>query len=285
MSLFDDAVQANQIAVITGAASGIGLETARALAQRGMNLVLADNDLEALQRVCKDAFSPLSELPAERLLTLEVDVSDAGQVNDLKTAAYERFGQVNFLMNNAGIVLPAQTWTDAAAWQRILEVNLFGVINGVQAFSQAMLDQGSPGLIVNTGSKQGITCPPGNAAYNTSKAAVKALTESLAHSLRTVENSQVSAHLLIPGFVYTGMVAKFLPEKPDLAWTPEETVEFMLEKLAAGDFYILCPDNETPTEMDHKRIRWGAGDIVENRPALSRWHPDYTDAFAQYMDD
>ena len=147
-----------------------------------------------------------------------------------------------------------------------------------------MVEADAPGLVINTGSKQGITQPPGNTAYNVSKAGVKALTEGLAHSLRERTGDRVSAHLLIPGFTYTGMTSP-RPEKPAGAWTPEQVVDLMIERLARGDFYILCPDNETTPEQDAKRIAWAAGDLIENRPALSRWDPDWQDAFTRYMTD
>ena len=137
---------------------------------------------------------------------------------------------------------------------------------------------------MNTGSKQGITQPPGDTAYNVSKAALRALTESTSHELRTAGGERVSAHLLIPGFTYTGFQrARGIMEKPDGAWTPAQVVDFMLTGLAANDFYILCPDNEVSRETDLKRIRWAAGDILEGRPALSRWHPDHAAAFAAHM--
>ncbi len=148
-----------------------------------------------------------------------------------------------------------------------------------------MIAHGEPATIVNTGSKQGITTPPGNPAYNVSKAGVKAFTEALAHELRNVpQAAKISAHLLIPGWVFTGLTAGGKTEKPAGAWSAEQTVEFMLASLARGDFYILCPDNDTKRPTDEKRIAWAAGDIIENRPALSRWHPDYADAFKAYMD-
>ncbi len=146
-----------------------------------------------------------------------------------------------------------------------------------------MIERGRPGLIINTGSKQGITTPPGDPAYNVSKAGVKAFTEALQHELRNAAGSQISAHLLIPGFVFTGLTAKGRTEKPAGAWTPEQTVDFMVERVEAGDFYILCPDNDVPRSLDERRILWAAGDIVENRPALSRWHPDHADAFAAFV--
>jgi NAD(P)-dependent dehydrogenase (short-subunit alcohol dehydrogenase family) len=145
-----------------------------------------------------------------------------------------------------------------------------------------MIERGRAGLIINTGSKQGITTPPGDPAYNVSKAGVKAVTEALQHELREM-GSRISAHLLIPGFVFTGLTARGRTEKPAGAWTPEQTVDFMIEKLGAGDFYILCPDNDVQRPLDERRILWAAGDIVENRPPLSRWHKDYADAFAAFV--
>ena len=145
-----------------------------------------------------------------------------------------------------------------------------------------MIARGRPGLIVNTGSKQGITTPPGDPAYNVSKSGVKVFTEALAHELRQTPDCLLTAHLLIPGFVYTELTARGRPEKPAGAWTPEQTADFMMAGLDAGDFYILCPDNEVTRDMDNHRILWAAGDIVHNRPPLSRWHADHVDAFATF---
>jgi NAD(P)-dependent dehydrogenase (short-subunit alcohol dehydrogenase family) len=119
-------------------------------------------------------------------------------------------------------------------------------------------------------------------AYNIAKGCVKVFTEALQHELRNTPGCLLSAHLLIPGFVFTGLTAKGRTKKPAAAWTPEQTVDFMLERLAAGDFYILCPDNDSPRQLDERRILWSAGDIVENRPALARWHSDYSGVFADF---
>jgi short-subunit dehydrogenase len=146
-----------------------------------------------------------------------------------------------------------------------------------------MIAQGTPGLVINTGSKQGITTPPGDPAYNVSKAGVKVFTEALQHELRNMPGCNVSAHLLIPGFVFTPLTSKGRTEKPDGAWTPEQTVEFMLMRLDAGDFYILCPDNDVDRPTDERRVLWAAGDIIENRPPLSRWHPAYSERFANFL--
>jgi hypothetical protein len=90
---------------------------------------------------------------------------------------------------------------------------------------------------------------------------------------------------MIPGWVHTGLTAASGGAKPDGAWTPEQAVDFMLTSLARGDFYILCPDNDVKRPLDEKRIAWAAGDIIENRPALSRWHKDYADAFKAFLAD
>jgi NAD(P)-dependent dehydrogenase (short-subunit alcohol dehydrogenase family) len=194
-----------------------------------------------------------------------------------------RFGEVAVLMNNAGTGGGGGPWESYEGWQRVLGVNLWGVIHGLQVFAQAMIDQGTPCAIINTGSKQGITNPPGDAAYNVSKAGVKSLTESLAHQLRGIEGCQVTAHLLVPGFTYTGMIKRFLKERPPAAWLPEQVADHLLAAMDRGDFYALCPDNDVSAEVDHRRIEWAAGDMIENRPALSRWHSDYEAAFAEFM--
>jgi NAD(P)-dependent dehydrogenase (short-subunit alcohol dehydrogenase family) len=186
-------------------------------------------------------------------------------------------------MNNAGTQPGSAIFGPQDNWERTLAVNLGGIVAGTQLFGPEMIAHGEPALIINTGSKQGITTPPGDPAYNVSKAGVKAFTEALQHELRNTKGCRVSAHLLIPGFVFTPLTARGRVEKPDGAWTPEQTVDFMLERLAAGDFYILCPDGETTRALDEKRMAWAMGDIIENRPPLSRWHKDYGEAFKAYL--
>jgi NAD(P)-dependent dehydrogenase (short-subunit alcohol dehydrogenase family) len=271
------AIARGRVAVITGAASGIGLAAARRLGQAGMRLVLADI-----------ARAPLAEaaqaLNAEGLEAKPIvaDVSDRATVAAVKAEA-DRVGEISVLMNNAGREGGEGVLAGAKAWERAIATNLMGAVYGLQAFLPDMLAADWPCAIVNTGSKQGITLPPGDAAYNVSKAALKALTESLAYDLLQTKG-RVSAHLLIPGFTFTGFTrARGAKEKPPGAWTPEQVVDFMLPAMAAGDFYILCPDNEVTREVDEKRIAWAAGDLIENRPALSRWHPDFAEAFAAFM--
>ena len=275
-----EALHANNVAVITGGASGIGLAAAIRFAKAGMKVCIADVGAERL----KEAEAKLSAATGDpaKVMTATVDVSHVEQLQELERAVERRFGGTDILMNNAGIQPGSQMFGPMENWQRILGVNLWGVINGSQVFAPHMIERGRVGLIINTGSKQGITTPPGDPAYNVSKAGVKAFTEALQHELRGL-NSKISAHLLIPGFVFTGLTARGRTEKPAGAWTAEQTVDFMIEKLEAGDFYILCPDNDVPRQLDERRILWAAGDIVENRPALSRWHPDYAEAFAAFV--
>jgi len=275
-----DAMSPNNVAVITGGASGIGFAAAMAFAKGGLKVAIADLGAERLKQAEAELASAGGN-PAN-IIAANVDVSKIAQVQELERTVRERFGGADILMNNAGIQPGSTMFGPFEDWQRILAVNLWGVINGSQVFAPKMIERGRPGLIINTGSKQGITTPPGDPAYNVSKAGVKALTEALQHELRS-QNSKVSAHLLIPGFVFTGLTARGRSEKPAAAWTAEQTVDFMIEKLKAGDFYILCPDNDVPRPLDERRILWAAGDIVENRPALSRWHPDYAEAFAAFV--
>jgi NAD(P)-dependent dehydrogenase (short-subunit alcohol dehydrogenase family) len=211
------------------------------------------------------------------------DVSIMEDVQRLKQIAYQSFGEVAVLMNNAGIGNGGGPFEHYERWQRVLAVNLWGVINGSHAFAQAMAAQGTPAAIINTGSKQGITCPPGDTAYNVSKAGVKVLTEALAHSLRNEEGNRISAHLLVPGSTFTGMTARGRSEKPPGAWTPDQVIDMMVDSMGRGDFYIICPDNEVTREVDNRRILWAAEDIIRNRPPLSRWHPDYKDAFNAFL--
>ena len=268
----------NRVAVITGAASGIGLAAAHYFAAHGMRLCLADIDERALEAA---AASLATTSP--QVLAVRTDVSSEADMLALHEQVLDVFGDVAVLMNNAGREGGGQLSGGSVRWHEILQTNLWGVIHGVQIFTPTMTSQDLPGAIINTGSKQGITTPPGDTAYNVSKAGIKVLTEALAHDLRNRPACQVTAHLLIPGFTYTGFTrAHGATTKPQAAWTPEQVIDFMAAGLARGDFYLLCPDNDVTAAVDHKRIAWAAGDIIRNRPPLSRWHPDYKEAFAAW---
>jgi NAD(P)-dependent dehydrogenase (short-subunit alcohol dehydrogenase family) len=278
MTMAHPAFSPSNVAVITGGASGIGLAAAKRFASMGLNVVIADLGGEKLDEACLS----VSRLNGGgSVLGVATDVSSAEDLQRLQQTVLQKLGSVDVLMNNAGIQ-PGSNIFDPLNWARILEINLFGVIRGSQIFAPEMIRQQRPGLIINTGSKQGITTPPGDPAYNVSKSGVKAFTEALQHELRNMENCHVTAHLFIPGFVFTPLSAGDRTTKPAGAWTPEQTVDFMLERVSAGDFYILCPDNDVPRRLDERRILWAANDIIENRPPLSRWHPDYQDEFADF---
>jgi NAD(P)-dependent dehydrogenase (short-subunit alcohol dehydrogenase family) len=276
------ALAEGRVAVVTGAASGIGLAAAQRFAVLGLKVCIADLSAEALERAA-DTVAAASPQGRDAVLAVPTDVSRLEAVQALCDAAYTAFGEVGVLMNNAGTAPGGGPWEHIDRWRRVLEVNLWGVINGVQTFTPRMLAQGTPCAIVNTGSKQGITCPPGDTAYNVSKAGVKVLTEALAHSLRNAEGGRISAHLLIPGSTFTGMTRGGRTEKPPGAWTPDQVVDMLIAGMNQGDFYILCPDNEVTREIDNRRILWAAQDITRNRPALSRWHPDHKAAFEAFL--
>lgn len=276
--MFKEAVAEGGLAVVTGAASGVGLAAAIRFAEAGLGIVLADLPGEKLDAATEDVRKAAS--PNATVIAVPTDVSDMEQVEQLAETAFLT-GPVAVLMNNAGIGMSSKCWENYDAWTRMMDVNFFGVLRGVQAFTPRMIEAGRPSVIINTGSKQGITTPPGNPGYNATKAAVKVLSEQLAHELREA-GAPISVHLFVPGFTYTGMISSFLPDKPAAAWTSEQTVDHFIERMTAGDFYILCPDNDVDSTRDKRRAEWAVGDIIENRPPLSRWHPDYKEAFAEF---
>ncbi|TBU23067.1 NAD(P)-binding protein [Dichomitus squalens] len=276
-------IHEGRVAVITGAGSGIGRAAAIELAKIGLKIAIADVDEQGLNGTAKEVAQIVGQ---QNLIALPTDVTKLEQVERLRDRVYEAWGEVGVLMNNAAVSAKGTSWDGLENWQKVFDVNLFGVLNVQHTFVPSMLHQENPAVIINTGSKQGITNPPGNPAYNATKAAVKSLTESLAHELRETTKANLTAHLLIPGWTWTGMTgANSGKEKPSGAWTAQETVLYMLDKVRQGKFYILCPDNETRREVDQLRIMWGAGDVAEGRPALSRWHRDYKALFEEYIRD
>jgi NAD(P)-dependent dehydrogenase (short-subunit alcohol dehydrogenase family) len=262
-------------AVITGGANGIGFAAAKKFSALGMNVVIADVNENALLTASEEL---------SNVKTFVCDISKLEDVQSLFDFASSELGSVDCLMNNAGAaVTRAKPWEDTAGWRKQLDINLWGIIYGCQTFIPSMLEANKPAVVINTGSKQGITNPPGGYAYNLSKAGVLAYTQSVAHELRQIENCPLSAHLLVPGFTYSAMISAFVKEKPPSAWSTDEVVDFMIPAINNGDFYVICPDHDTPRQLDEKRIQWNTDDLIKNRPALSRWHPDFADEFESFM--
>jgi len=190
----------DRTAVITGAASGIGLELARRAATEGMQLVLADIEYGRLV----EAAATLN-LPAERLLLQKTDVSRENEIAALADAAFARFGNVHLLCNNAGVGLTRVTWEHSTAdWEWVLGVNLWSVIHGIHHFLPKMLELGDEGHIVNTSSVAGLLSTPGMAAYNVSKHGVVTLSETLYGELLAAK-AKVGVSLLCPAWVPTGI--------------------------------------------------------------------------------
>jgi NAD(P)-dependent dehydrogenase (short-subunit alcohol dehydrogenase family) len=192
-------------AVITGAASGFGLEASRIAAREGMNLVMADVQQDALDR----AAAEIAACGAE-VLPFRLDVSKAAEVEALGAATLARFGTPSVVLNNAGVGCGGLIWENTLQdWDWVLGVNLWGVVHGVRVFTPMMLEaaRGDPayeGHIVNTASMAGLLNPPNMGVYNVSKHAVVSLSETLYQDLRLVTD-QVTASVLCPFFVTTGI--------------------------------------------------------------------------------
>jgi NADP-dependent 3-hydroxy acid dehydrogenase YdfG len=272
----DEVLTRGRVAVVTGAAMGIGLAAARRFAGMGMRVALADRDADRLTRAA-DEVAHVAADGAESVMRQVVDVAEPENLTRLRMQVVDRWGDVGLLMNNAVTRTGGGITAPRADWRIAMAVNFWGVLNGVDAFLDTMIAQAAPSMIVNVGSKQGITNPPGNAAYNVTKAAVRTYTEALQHDLRRRDGCRVSAHLLVPGWTTTGE-----REHRPGAWMPDQVIDEMVPRLSAGDFYIVCPDDEVSRDMDRARIAWAAGDIIENRPPLSRWHGGYDAEFEAF---
>jgi NAD(P)-dependent dehydrogenase (short-subunit alcohol dehydrogenase family) len=200
-----------KVAAVTGAASGLGRSMALAFAAEGMDVALADVDEKNLYSVENE----IQSLGA-RAITLKVDVSQAEQVNGFRDQALTRLGGLHVVCNNAGVSPLGPVWENSVAdWQWILGVNLWGVIHGVRAFVPHLIAQ-DEGHIVNTASVAGLISPPGSGAYNVTKHAVVALSESLQHDLRE-RNSRVGVSVLCPAYVPTRITESERSRPKDLA--------------------------------------------------------------------
>lgn len=262
------------VALVTGAAMGIGKAACIHFAKIGMKVCVVDVAEDELSSAVVE-IADASPNGTSDIIGYAIDISNPDQVADLHKKVTEQFGLVNFLMNNAVTRMGRGFSADIDEWRKAMEINFWGVVNNVNAFLPDMVASDQPGIIMNCGSKQGITNPPGHPIYNITKSALKTYTEALEHDLRSNNSGaqQISAHLLIPGWTTT----QGKPHQQG-AWLPEQVVDFMYNALKSGDFYILCPDDDVTTDMDHRRVIYGAEDITKNRPPLTRWHPDYAES-------
>jgi NAD(P)-dependent dehydrogenase (short-subunit alcohol dehydrogenase family) len=267
-----------RVAVVTGAALGIGRAMALRFAERGMRVAMADLAGDQLDQAVDQVRAKSSEPDA--VLAVPTDVSVEADIARLRSETLSAFGAVHVLCNNAVTRIGRGHDADLSEWRAAIDTNVFGPVMAMRAFLPDIERADGRRAIINVGSKQGITNPPGHPVYNMAKAALKTYTEALEHDLRTRQGdaggARISAHLLVPGWTTTGTAE----HKPG-AWLPEQVVDLMIERVDVGDFYIICPDGEVDEAQDRARIAWAAGDITENRPALSRWHP----AFAQAAKD
>ncbi|KAJ5934075.1 hypothetical protein N7466_003622 [Penicillium verhagenii] len=301
-------IQAQKTALITGAASGVGFAVAKLCRSKGMHLALLDIDQENLAET-KRVLTDLD--PSLKTEAYTFDVADVAAWKQSAAEIKEIFPDIDLVVLNAGKgYKPKESspnrlnqWLDGEYWRKVshqlrghpqsyanvgqtLDTNVYGPLNGLEVLLPLILSSKSqaPKSIVVTGSKQGITNPPGgsNPAYNASKAAIKSLTEHLAYDLRSdPTTAHISVHLLIPGWTWTGLMGNVGPtdeqevKKPEGAWYPSQVATELLQGLENGLFYIVCPDGETDRALDQARMKWGSEDVVEGRPALSRWEDNW----------
>ncbi len=213
-----------RVAVITGAASGIGAALCVGCADAGMRIVAADIDLPG-------AATTAAELPDA--IAVGVDVSDPDEVARFADTAYARWGSVDLLINNAGVFQGGRTWERSPAdWQWTFGVNVFGITNALAAFVPRMLDQDTDGHIVNTASVAAFVSGPASAPYVVSKAAALAVTEALALDLESVQ-AKIGASVLTPSAFDTG-IARTAAVRPERYGSdPDPTAAFVADALAS----------------------------------------------------
>ncbi|RJF78411.1 SDR family NAD(P)-dependent oxidoreductase [Azospirillum cavernae] len=268
----------DKVAVVTGAAEGIGKAIARAAAAEGMKLVLADIDAAALDALAAEFAA--ADVP---VLALRTDVSSPEQVDALADAAFARFGAVHLLVNNAGVAVAKSVWeTTPKDWEWVLGVNLYGVTNGLRAFVPRMLERGEAGHIVNTASVAGLLSVPALAAYNASKFAVVTVSEGLHHDL-ALRQAPIGVSVLCPSWVKTRIaesgrhrlgeegavqagtsvqsqkIGQAVFQAVQAGITPDSVAESVFEAVRAGRFYIVTH----PESRAGVRVRME--DILENR--------------------
>lgn len=253
----------NQVAVITGAASGIGRGLANKAAQLGMRVAIADVDDKGLQTVAEELRAQGASVLAQR-----VDVTRFDSVQALADAVYAEFGAVNLLFNNAGVLVDGISWQRSVEdWRWSFDVNVMGVIHGIKAFVPRMLEAGQPGIVVNTASMGGLLSGAYLGPYMATKHAAVSITETL-HFELLGERTPLRAAVLCPGEVATGIwhserlrteeygekgsftsatesaTHDFLTNHVAAGITPQALAELAFEGLSAGKFWLFShPDS------------------------------------------
>ena len=301
-------LQPGHTAVVTGASSGIGKAACIAFATAGLRVWMIDIDAVALDAAVQKVQQAVvaKNDNNDNIIGKVIDVGNATSMQELAQEVFQNGGKCHILMNNAGIGLGGGAMTDMDMVEKVMRVNTYGPIHGCLAMLPFMKKSGEPCFVINTGSKQGITMPPGNLTYNMSKAALKCYTEGLEHELmkeRAERKHNVTAVLLVPGWVNTDILLKserakaeskgetyddakafFSEAKPAAgAWNAAQVIDFLVREVNAGRFYVICPDNDVDQHTDRLRMTWTMQDITQSRPPLSRWHPDYKEAFASFL--
>lgn len=260
------------VAVVTGAASGLGLAMAERFAKEGMRLVLADIDDKALTEVGNRL-----DAGGTAVQTLRTDVSKQSQIEALADLAFERFGQVNVLCNNAGVAVVGSAWERSARdWEWAINVNLWSVVHGLRAFVPRMLEQGLPGHIVNTSSVAGLLCPPLSAPYVATKHAVVGLSESVHHDLR-LRDSKINVSVLCPGFVKTRIVASERARPDDLKDAVPKSRPRVQD---VADYFAKAVDNGIEPQVVADAVL----DAILNERFYILTHPELTPALRQRFD-
>jgi NAD(P)-dependent dehydrogenase (short-subunit alcohol dehydrogenase family) len=241
----------DKVAVVTGAASGIGLALSRAFAGEGMKVVMADIEADALEKAT-------AELPeGAEVASMVCDVSDGEQVDALRDLAVERFGTAHVVCNNAGVSAAGPVWTHSIDdWEWVLGVNLWGVIHGVRAFAPLLVEQGE-GHIVNTASMAGLVSAPMMGIYNVSKHGVVTLSETLFSDLAMVGAADVGVSVLCPGWVNTQihLAGRNRPGAAEAPVEPTEEQSAMLELVGALLAEGLQPDDVAAQVVEAIRTR------------------------------
>ena len=269
---------AGRVAVVTGAASGIGRGMARAFAREGMRVVLADIEPSALEMVRAEL-----EATGAEALAVPSDVSKAESVEALAERAYQRFGAVHVLCNNAGVFSSGVTWEQTLEdWRWVLGVNLWGVVHGIRSFVPRMIASGEPGHVVSTASGAGLVSLSGTACYNVSKHAVVTLSETMAQEL-AARGAAIRVSVLCPGPINTGITRsdrnrpselgtsretrtdEKLREMLEHGMDPDQVGRIVVEGIRCDRFYILTHEDLRTGVERRMRVILDDGDPAAGR--------------------